>query len=102
MARLLKFEERRAARKAERKKNRVVDPDPVMNDLVLQIQLRRPNLSKIERETGVACSTIRAWGVKTRRPQNATMDLVARAMGLSRGPYRPIELPVHGRGQRRT
>lgn len=102
MAKLLKFEQRKAARKACRKKNRVVDPDPVMNDLVLQIQLRRPNLTAISKRCGVAVSTIRAWGNKTKRPQNATMDFVAREMGLSRGPYRPMELPVHGRGQRKT
>ena len=70
---------------------RFIDKDPILDELnpLIEDQMASGRVTKaqIERESGVCASTVNAWlNGKTRRPQNATIDFVLKAMGF----HRPI------------
>lgn len=64
---------------------RFIDKDPTLIELLILIEKSGKSWARISRETGVSYTTLRNWELgKTRRPQNVTMEFVARAVGYRR------------------
>jgi lambda repressor-like predicted transcriptional regulator len=65
--------------------------DPAMIELAREINKHPKGLAQISRETGVSVSCMRNWMTKhTKRPQNVTMEFVARSIGLTRPGWQKV------------
>lgn len=63
-----------------------VDKDPIIDEVRTLIDTSGTNYSWIEEHSGVTAVTLRAWFYgKTRKPQAATVNAVARALGYKLG-----------------
>lgn len=61
------------------------DKDPVINEVRKVVEKSKKSYSEISALSGVASSTIYGWFYgTTRRPQNATIEAVLRALGHRR------------------
>lgn len=68
-----------------------MEKDPVLDQLITLVEESPKSLAKISDESGVSKSCLRNWMYgRTRRPQNITMDFVARAVGVVRGDWQPL------------
>jgi transcriptional regulator with XRE-family HTH domain len=68
-----------------------VDKDPIIDEIRTVVEESGVSYKQIEDESGVTDSTLRSWFQgKTRRPQAATLNAVARALGYKLGfvPYK--------------
>jgi transcriptional regulator with XRE-family HTH domain len=66
------------------------DKDPIIDEVRTIVQMSGATYKKIEADSGVTSATLRAWFQgKTRKPQAATLNAVARALGFKLGfvPY---------------
>jgi transcriptional regulator with XRE-family HTH domain len=67
-----------------------VDKDPIIDEVRTIVQMSGATYKKIEEDSGVTSATLRAWFQgKTRKPQAATLNAVARVLGYKIGfvPY---------------
>jgi transcriptional regulator with XRE-family HTH domain len=67
------------------------DKDPIIDEIRTVVQDSGVSYRQIEEESGVTSWTLRSWfDGKTRRPQAATLNAVARALGYKLGfvPYK--------------
>ena len=63
-----------------------VDKDPIIDEVRTMIQNSGANYKWIEEHSGVTWQTLRNWfDGKTRKPQAATINAVARALGYKLG-----------------
>lgn len=70
---------------------RFIEKDPVLERLVDLIEQSPLTYKEICDSSGVSWQTIRNWRTgKTKKPQNVTMDFVARAIGYRRGDWARI------------
>jgi transcriptional regulator with XRE-family HTH domain len=68
-----------------------VDKDPIIDEIRTVVEDSGFSYKQIEDESGVSWATLHAWfNGKTRRPQAATLNAVARALGYKLGfvPYK--------------
>jgi transcriptional regulator with XRE-family HTH domain len=66
------------------------EKDPIIDEIRTVVQMSGFSYLKIEEHSGVTSQTLRAWfDGKTRKPQAATLNAVARALGFKLGfvPY---------------
>jgi transcriptional regulator with XRE-family HTH domain len=71
------------------------DKDPIIDEIRTVVQDSGVSYRQIEEESGVTGSTLHAWfHGKTRRPQAATLNAVARALGYKLGfvPYKEASI----------
>lgn len=65
-----------------------IEKDPVLDALITLVEQSPKSLKAICDQSGVSQSCLRNWMYgKTKRPQNITMEFVARAIGYQRGPW---------------
>jgi transcriptional regulator with XRE-family HTH domain len=63
-----------------------IDKDPIIDEVRTIVQMSGATYKKIEEDSGVTSATLRAWFQgKTRKPQAATLNAVARALGFKLG-----------------
>lgn len=83
-----------------------VDKDPIIDEVRTMVQTSGANYKWIEDHSGVTSTTLSAWfHGKTKKPQAATLNAVARALGYKLGfvPYDampvrfypPMDQPAH-------
>jgi transcriptional regulator with XRE-family HTH domain len=73
------------------------DKDPIIDEIRTIFQAAHVTKQWVEDESGVTSTTLHAWfDGKTRRPQAATINAVARALGYKLGfvPYEAISEPA--------
>jgi transcriptional regulator with XRE-family HTH domain len=66
------------------------DKDPIIDEIRTVVQGSGATYKKIQEDSGVTAATLRAWfDGETRKPQAATLNAVARALGYKLGfvPY---------------
>jgi hypothetical protein len=69
---------------------RFTDRDPILELVTRIITDSGWSLKAIESKSGVCSSTLRKWqNGETRRPQNATVDMVMRILGYTRKVFGP-------------
>jgi transcriptional regulator with XRE-family HTH domain len=62
------------------------DKDPIIDEVRTIVQMSGATYKRIEEDSGVTFATLRAWFQgKTRKPQAATLNAVARALGFKLG-----------------
>jgi hypothetical protein len=72
-----------------------VDKDPIIDEVRTIVQLSGATYKKIEEDSGVTSKTLRDWfDGQTRKPQAATLNAVARALGYKLGfvPYEVVSI----------
>jgi transcriptional regulator with XRE-family HTH domain len=72
-----------------------VDKDPIIDEIRTVVEESGVSYKQIEEESGVTAPTLYAWfNGKTRRPQAATLNAVARALGYKLGfvPYQEAKI----------
>lgn len=66
---------------------RFIDKDPIIDVVRTAIQAMGWSHAKLARESGLAETTISAWlDGETKNPQNASVDICLRVMGIDRRP----------------
>jgi hypothetical protein len=69
---------------------RFTDRDPILELVTRVITDSGWSLKRIEERCGVCAPTLRKWqNGETRRPQNATVDMVLRTLGYTRKVFGP-------------
>jgi transcriptional regulator with XRE-family HTH domain len=72
-----------------------IDKDPIIDELRTVVQDSGQSYKQIHEDSGVSISTLSAWFAgETRRPQAASLNAVARALGYKLGfvPYETVSV----------